>query len=225
MLTRTGVKLLDFGLAKAAPPPAAGATLTAEATRTKPITQQGTVVGTFPYMSPERVEGQDVDARSDIFSFGSVFYEMVTGRRAFSGKSHISVASAILEKELEPISTMRPLTPPALDHAIRACLAKDPEDRWQTVRDLLLELKWVTEASSHAGRSAPPGPHRRVRERLAWAVAALGIAIAVIAAAAWWRGTRASRPHLPMRLSAELPGKIIDRYRGSQLAPSPGSQD
>jgi serine/threonine protein kinase len=153
MLTRAGAKLLDFGLAKAAPPPAAGANLTAQGTRSIPITQEGTVVGTYQYMSPEQVEGRDVDARSDIFSFGSVLYEMVTGRRAFPGKSQVSVASAILEKEPEPIGTLRPLTPPALDHAIRGCLAKDPEDRWQTARDLLLELKWVAGAGSQTHRS------------------------------------------------------------------------
>src|SRR4030095_11627027 len=98
MVTRAGAKLLDFGLAKAAPLPASGANLTAEVTRATPLTQEGVVAGTFPYMSPEQVEGKEVDARSDIFSFGSVLYEMVTGRRAFSGRSQISVASAILER-------------------------------------------------------------------------------------------------------------------------------
>src|SRR6266850_1310793 len=118
MLTRTGAKLLDFGLAKVVAPSPAGVSSTAMATQTTPMTQEGALVGTFPYMSPEQVEGKEVDARSDIFSFGSVLYEMVTGRRAFSGKSSISVASAILEKYPEPIGTLRPLTPPALDHAI-----------------------------------------------------------------------------------------------------------
>src|SRR5713226_7778793 len=131
MLTKSGAKLLDFGLAKAAPPLAAGATLTAAATRTTPVTQQGTIVGTFQYMSPEQVEGKEVDTRTDIFSFGSVLYEMVTGQRAFPGKSQLSVASAVLEKDPEPISKLQPLTPPALDRTIRVCLAKDPEERWQ----------------------------------------------------------------------------------------------
>src|ERR1700682_1219525 len=123
MRTAAGTKLLDFGLAKAVPPLATGDTLTAAATRATPVTQQGTVVGTFQYMSPEQVEGKDVDARSDIFSFGSVLYEMVTGQRAFSGKSELSVASAVLEKDPEPISTLLPLIPPALDRAVRRCLA------------------------------------------------------------------------------------------------------
>ncbi len=221
MLIRTGAKLLDFGLAKPAAP-AAGAALTAEVTRATPLTQEGAVAGTFPYMSPEQIEAKEVDARSDIFSFGSVLYEMVTGRRAFSGKSSISVASAILEREPEPISTLRPLTPPALDHVIRVCLAKDPEDRWQTARDLLLELRWVAEAGSQAGAPAPASSHGRLRERLAWTVAALGIAIAALTAVGAWRGAGVSRQRQVVRLSAELsPGTFIDRFRGAQLALSP----
>ena len=135
MLTSGGAKLLDFGLAK----PAAlmsGATTTAVAAVQSPVTQEGTIVGTFQYMSPEQVEGKEVDARSDIFSFGAVLYEMVTGKKAFEGKSHLSVASAILEKEPAPISEVKPLTPPALDHVIRKCLAKIPDDRWQSAADI-----------------------------------------------------------------------------------------
>src|SRR5216683_1820099 len=123
MLTATGAKLLDFGLAKPAAPRTSAAILT-EVTQDSPVTEQGTIVGTFQYMSPEQVEGKDVDARSDIFSFGAVLYEMLTGQRAFLGKSHLSVASAILEKEPVPITTAKPLTSPALDHTIRKCLAK-----------------------------------------------------------------------------------------------------
>src|ERR1700687_1960544 len=166
MLTSSGAKLLDFGLAKAAPPLAAGTTLTAAATRTTPVTQQGTIVGTFQYMSPEQVEGNEVDARSDIFSFGSVLYEMVTGRRAFLGKSHLSVASAVLERDPEPISTLQPLTPPALDRAVRRCLAKDPEERWQTARDIALELKWIADSGPPVGAAGPltdrPSSHQGI---------------------------------------------------------------
>jgi len=124
MLTATGAKLLDFGLAKPAVALVSGSTLTVAA-RPSPMTQEGTVVGTFQYMSPEQVEGKELDGRSDIFSLGAVLYEMLTGKKAFEGKSQLSVASAILEKEPEAISAMKPLTPPALDHAIRRCLAKD----------------------------------------------------------------------------------------------------
>jgi serine/threonine protein kinase len=140
MLTPTGAKLLDFGLARPPMPTASLATLTAEAPRQSPLTQEGTIVGTFQYMSPEQVEGKELDARSDIFSLGAVLYEMLTGKRAFEGKSQLSVATAILEKEPTPISSVKPLTPANLDHAIRRCLAKDLEDRWQTARDLAVEL-------------------------------------------------------------------------------------
>src|SRR5256886_6836916 len=151
MLTKSGAKLLDFGLAKAAVPLTTGATLTAAATRTTPVTQQGTIVGTFQYMSPEQIEGKELDGRSDIFSLGAVLYEMVTGQRAFQGKSQLSVASAILEKEPEPISNVKPMTPPALDHAIRRALAKEVERRWQSAADLAGELQWIAEAGSQAG--------------------------------------------------------------------------
>jgi len=117
MLTPTGAKLLDFGLAKPAVPLTTGATLTAAATPTTPVTQEGTILGTFQYMSPEQIEGRELDGRSDIFSLGAVLYEMLTGQRAFPGKSQLSVASAILEKEPAPISVVKPLTPPALDHS------------------------------------------------------------------------------------------------------------
>src|SRR6266404_3831567 len=150
MLTSTGAKLLDFGLAKPAAPLASTITLTAAATQTTPVTQEGTIVGTFQYMSPEQIEGKELDGRSDIFSLGAVLYEMLTGQRAFPGKSQLSVASAILEKEASPISSIKPMTPPALDHAIRRCLAKDPEERWQTARDVALELKWIAEGGSQA---------------------------------------------------------------------------
>src|SRR5271157_1922993 len=135
MLTAAGAKLLDFGLAKESSPLATAATLTA-AIPTSPVTQQGTIVGTFQYMSPEQIEGKELDGRSDIFGLGTVLYEMLTGKKAFAGKTQLSVASAILEKEPAPISTIKPLTPPALDHTIRRCLAKELEKRWQSSADL-----------------------------------------------------------------------------------------
>src|ERR1700682_1515115 len=181
MLTGSGATLLDFGVAKAAPPLAAGETLTAAAARTTPVTQQGTIVGTFQYMSPEQVEGKEVDARSDIFSLGSVLYEMVTGRQAFPGKSQLSVASAILEKDPEPISTLQPLTPPALDRTIRVCLAKDPEERWQSARDLLLELKWIAGGGSQAASRSDDSAGRKTYSRLSWTlVAVMSLSILVL---------------------------------------------
>jgi Tol biopolymer transport system component len=150
MLTATGAKLLDFGLAKPASPLATLATLTASVPKPSPVTQEGTIVGTFEYMSPEQIEGRELDGRSDIFSFGAVLYEMLTGRRAFEGKSQLSVASAILEKEPQAIRTLKPMTPPALEQAVRRCLSKDPEERWQAARDLELELKWIAEGGAQA---------------------------------------------------------------------------
>jgi Tol biopolymer transport system component/predicted Ser/Thr protein kinase len=202
MLTKSGAKLLDFGLAKATLPLASGGTLTAMATRTTPMTQAGMIVGTFQYMSPEQVEAKELDARSDIFSFGSVLYEMLTGRAAFQGRSQLSVASAILEKDPEPMSTLQPMTPPALDRTVRKCLAKDSEDRWQTARDLLLELKWIAEAGSQAGVPAPVASHRKNRERTAWAIAALLALIAIVSTIGYVQ--RAPKPAQLMRLSAEL---------------------
>jgi eukaryotic-like serine/threonine-protein kinase len=180
MLPATGAKLLDFGLAKPSAPSIGGATLTAAATQSTPMTAEGTIVGTFQYMSPEQIEGKEMDGRSDIFSLGSVLYEMLTGQRAFPGKSQLSVASSILEKEPVPISTVKPLTPPALNHTIRRCLAKDPEDRWQTARDLELELKWIAEAGSHSGVPTPVASQRKLRERLAW-TSVVALAAAVLA--------------------------------------------
>jgi serine/threonine protein kinase/Tol biopolymer transport system component len=180
MLTPTGAKLLDFGLAKPAVAVASMATLTAAATQTTPMTQEGTIVGTFQYMSPEQVEGKELDGRSDIFSLGAVLYEMLTGQRAFPGKSQLSVASAILEKEPAPISSVKPLTPPALDHAIRRCLTKEPERRWQNAGDLARELEWVAESGSQAGVSAPISARSRTRERLAWTSTLIAASIATV---------------------------------------------
>jgi eukaryotic-like serine/threonine-protein kinase len=169
MITATGTKLLDFGLSKPAAPLANLATLTATAVPSSPVTEQGTIVGTFQYMSPEQVEGKELDSRSDIFSLGAVLYEMLTGKRAFEGKSQLSVASAILEKEPAPISTVKPLTPPALDHAIKKCLAKLTDERWQSASDLASELKWIGESGSQGGAPVTLATRRISRE------AALGI--------------------------------------------------
>jgi len=177
MLTKSGAKLLDFGLAKpmafvaAAQPAFSAATMTA----VSPITQAGSIVGTVQYMSPEQVEGKEADARSDIFALGCVLYEMAAGKRAFDGKSNLSVASAILEKEPEPISSIHSLTPPALEHVVMRALAKDPEERWQTASDLGRELKWVGQASTS---TLPLLPLRRRRH---WRTALVPAALAFVA--------------------------------------------
>ena len=200
MLTATGAKLLDFGLAKSASSLVDLAAMTVTKAES-PITEHGTIVGTFQYMSPEQVEGRELDGRSDIFSLGAVLYEMVTGQRAFAGKSQLSVASAILEKEPTPITSLRPLTPLALDHAIRTCLAKDPDERWQTGRDLSLELKWIGEAGSQVGAPAVAGRRSSsVRERIAWALAGVCIALLTWFGVAHLRSGPTVREHLHLSL-------------------------
>jgi eukaryotic-like serine/threonine-protein kinase len=213
MLTKSGAKLLDFGLAKAAVPPSAGVTLTAAATRTTPVTQQGMIVGTFQYMSPEQVEGKEVDARSDIFSFGAVLYEMLTGLQAFPGKSQLSVASAILEKEPAPISSTKPLTPPALDHAIKRCLAKHPDERWQSASDLAGELKWITESGSQAGpsvRAAAPG---KIQRALPWLVSFV-LLLALIVVTIWLRNSK------PIEQTMYFPAPMSFPVRDMAIAPN-----
>jgi len=181
MLTKSGAKLLDFGLARITPPTRSMSDLSSP-TMSRPITAEGTIVGTFQYMAPELLEGGEADARSDIFSFGAVLYEMATGRRPFEGRSQASLIAAILKESPRPISTLMPLSPPALDRAVSRCLEKDPNDRWQTARDLLLDLKWVAEAGSRAGIPVPVAARRKSRERLAWTLAgAGGIATALLA--------------------------------------------
>jgi len=176
MLTKAGAKLMDFGLAKAAsavaPPPSGLSMTQSTPAEAYALSTQGTIIGTFQYMSPEQIEGKEADARSDIFAFGAVLYEMVTGRRAFEGESQLSVASAILEKDPAPMSSINPLTPSALDRAVKKCLAKLPDGRWQSASDLASELHWIGEAGSLA--AAPPATsQRKVRERLGWAMSAV----------------------------------------------------
>ena len=153
MITKSGVKLLDFGLAKAMAPEAAKGSLTSLPTQ-QGLTQEGTILGTFQYMAPEQLEGKEADGRTDIFAFGAVLYEMATGRKAFSAGSQASLITAIMSSDPLPISSVLPMSPPALDRVVRKCLAKDPEDRWQSAADLGSELKWIAEGSA-AGVASP----------------------------------------------------------------------
>jgi Tol biopolymer transport system component len=181
MLTKTGAKLLDFGLAKSmAATPAAGLETMATATSTKPLTAEGSIVGTYQYMSPEQLEGKDADARGDIFSFGAVIYEMATGRAAFSGKTQASIIAAILAATPPPMTSLQPLTPPALERVVKICLAKDPDDRWQTAQDLKLQLEWIAEGGSQAGVPAPVVAQRKNRDRILAAFGSVGILAAVL---------------------------------------------
>src|SRR5258707_2311178 len=221
MLTPTGAKLLDFGLPKPVVTLASMARITA-APPSSPATEQGSIVGTFQYMSPEQVEGKELDGRSDIFSLGAVLYEMLTGQRAFEGKSQLSVASAILEKEPAPISTIKPLTPSALDRAIRRCPAKDPEDRWQTTRDLLLELKWIAEGGSQAAVT-PLGAAKRIGARwkrtLLWGVVSLLLA-AITGFAIWNLKPSPPRP-ITRAVITRTPGQRLAALEQPAVALSP----
>src|ERR1039458_1508739 len=196
MLTQSGAKLMDFGLAKPQPmvaggpasgaPPSftAGAATATGPSLISPLTTAGTIVGTIQYMSPEQLEGKEADARSDLFAFGSVLYEMATGKRPFEGKSQISLASSILEKDPEPLSALKPSTPPAFEHTVATCLQKDPEERFQTAHDVKLELQWIaTGSSARAMPALPASPSTwRKRERLSWAIASVvALALAVMA--------------------------------------------
>ena len=189
MLTKSGSKLLDFGLARPTAPSSTLATMSAATPLQSPVTQEGTIIGTFQYMSPEQIQGMEMDARSDIFSFGAVLYEMLTGQRAFEGKSQLSVASAILEKDPPPIRSLKPLTPANLDHTIKRCLAKDPEERWQNVKDLGSELKWNAEGGAKATGAVALTPAKKSREALAWLIAG-ALAITLLALAIWWRTSK-----------------------------------
>ena len=170
MLTKAGAKLLDFGLAKPAAGGGAagraGADLTASPTMAPPLTAQGTILGTFQYMAPEQLEGQEADARTDIFAFGAVLYEMLTGRKAFEGKSQASLIAAILEREPPPVASLQPATPASLDHVVRTCLAKDPENRFHSAHDLLVQLKWIRDQGSQAAPAVTPVPRGRSRNRV-----------------------------------------------------------
>jgi Tol biopolymer transport system component len=208
MLTKTGVRLMDFGLAKSLPASASATpslTLTLSSPAANmPLTEKGMIVGTFQYMSPEQVQGKEVDGRSDIFSLGAVLYEMVTGKRAFERKSHLSVAAAIVEDEPAPIASVKPMTSAVLDHAIVCSLAKNPEDRWQTARDLALELKWTAESGAQTGIVTPVGQRKAGRRWLTWSVAALlGITVAV--ATFLVRGQRPPPVTTPVRFEIRLP--------------------
>ena len=207
VLATTGAKLLDFGLAKPVSALASGMTLTADTPRVA-MTEEGMIVGTFQYMSPEQVEGKEVDGRSDIFSLGAVLYEMVTGNRAFEGKSHLSVANAILEKEPEPITSTKTLTPAALNHAIRKCLAKLPDERWQSASDLASELKWIGETGLQSGEALRVPTWRKNRERASLLLASMILIFAVLAGVGWWRA--ATRRPRPMHFNASIPFSAND---------------
>ena len=187
MLTKSGAKLLDFGLAKHEPGKSELSSAPDAATMTEPLTDKGTIVGTFQYMAPEQLEGAEADARTDIFAFGAVLYEMATGQRAFSGRSRASLITSIMTASPVPICEVQPMNPPALDHIVRSCFAKDPDDRIQTAHDLRLQLEWIAEGGSQAGVPVPIASYRRKQQRLAWSLTAIFGAVAIVMTAGYVR--------------------------------------
>ena len=182
VLTKQGAKLLDFGLAKVGPAPSSSG-MSIMPTIEKSLTADGTILGTFQYMAPEQLEGLDAAPRTDIFALGVVMYEMVTGRKAFEGRSQASLIASIINATPAPLSTLAPMTPPALERLIRVCLQKDPDERWQTAQDVATQLRWIAEGGSQIGAPAPVVARRRSREHMAWALAGL-FALAAVAAVA-----------------------------------------
>ena len=210
MLTKSGAarpgspqaKLLDFGLAKTGASITAAAGLSMLPTMPPNLTAQGTILGTFQYMAPEQLEGQDADARSDIFAFGAVVYEMLTGKKAFEGKSQASLIHAIIGIDPPPITARQPLAPHALDRIVRKCLAKDRDARWQSANDLHDALKWIDEAQSPVTPLAVAETRPRP-SLLPWAIATLGL---LIGAAGWFVGLRHPAEELPvLRLDVTTP--------------------
>lgn len=172
------VKLLDFGLAKltAAEPIASAETIN------KDLTGPGTILGTVRYMAPEQVEGKPVDARTDIFALGAVLYEMLAGRKAFDGKSQPSLIAAIMNVDPTPLSALSPTTPRALDRLVTRCLAKEPDDRWQTAHDLLIQLRWIAGRGTKGGAPAATGARAK---REPWTLAALAAGVLITAGMAF----------------------------------------
>ena len=199
VLTQSGPKLLDFGLAKLRGTGlvSGGAEASALPTQDKPLTDAHTILGTLQYMAPEQLEGKDTDARSDIFAFGALLYEMVTGEKAFDGNSQASLIAAILEKEPAPISQLQPLSPRALDRVLRTCLAKKPDNRWQSVEDVGRQLEWIAQGEQEA--AAPKEKNIRIPILVA---AAAALVAAVIA---WTLKPTPSSRSSPARFSLELP--------------------
>ena len=218
MLTRSGAKLLDFGLAKAfdpGTPSGVTAGVTHLLTEQKPLTDQGTLIGTVQYMSPEQLEGRDADARSDIFALGLVMYEMLTGRRAFVGKSKASLIAAILATEPPAINAVQPLTPPAMERIINICLEKDPDDRWQSAHDLKLELQGIAEGVSGViPQSAAPSQARKTL----WPLLALALALAAAVGYIAYDRARLHRIEPPSHLVIAAPEK--ERFNPYESAAS-----
>ena len=209
MLTKSGAKLMDFGLAKEcgmAPFAGVPSEMTQEQAK---LTVEGTIIGTFQYMAPEQLEGKEADARTDLFALGELIYEMATGQPAFAATSRASLIAAILTSEPVPMTALQAMTPPALERVVRKCLAKDPDERWQSASDLAAELRWISESGSQPG--APAGvsavaERKMWWSRAGWLVAALLLVLMIAGGGAWWFGAqqfpRAMYFNIPVTLPA-----------------------
>jgi len=221
MLTKSGAKLLDFGLAKLRQDVAPTTPLSQLPTADNAITAQGTILGTLQYMAPEQLEAREADARTDIFAFGAVVYEMATGNKAFAGKSQASVISAIMSSNPPPMSSLQPMTPQALDRAVKKCLQKESEDRWQSAKDLTDELKWIASesASGVAFAAAAATPARGGRRWVAVSAVACVVAAGVSALLVWV--LKPAAPKAVTRFSISLPPSQRMEALGKAIAISP----
>ena len=202
-LTKSGAKILDFGVAKLR-----DEAVVEMATRTTPLTSHGAVVGTVQYMSPEQLEGKPVDHRADLFAFGALMHEMLTGQRAFAGQSQASVIAAILTADPRPVSELVPTSPAALDRVVKSCLAKDPDERWQSASDLARELKWIAEGRAPASTGTIAAVAAPSRRSMPWGVAAMGVLVvaAAMAALGWVMHRPPAQP--VVRSSIVLPAGV-----------------
>ncbi|MFI5166976.1 MAG: protein kinase [Thermoanaerobaculales bacterium] len=207
MLTKSGPKLLDFGLAKLHAASHGIVDLAAQDTLSGPLTEQGAILGTLHYMAPEQLEGREADARSDIFAFGCLLHEMISGRRAFAGQTQANVIAAILKGEPAELSASGRSIPPAVDHIVKRCLEKDRADRFQTANDIVFAL---SQASAPAMTSRPPevamppvstGGWNKRRWQVAGGVALVGIAAVSLLV---WRGRG---PQGPATAAQAAPGR------------------
>ena len=227
MLTKIGAKLMDFGLARSAAPAGGAASgpvalshsPTVATPLSAPLTAEGTIVGTFQYMAPEQLEGREADARSDLWALGCVLYEMATGKRAFEGATQASLISSIMRDQPLSMGELAPLSPPGLERLVRQCLAKDPDDRWQSAGDVRRELEWIAAGTSAAAMPAITGAHRR---RVPAATLAIGagvvIAIAALVVAFGMRGSRGAAG-LARFMIASPAGNTLNSPAETELSP------
>jgi serine/threonine protein kinase len=201
LVGKAGAKILDFGLAKVE-----RESESADVVATKPLTAEGTILGTLQYMSPEQIEGQEADARSDIFAFGLVLYELITGKRAFDGKTRTSLVASILKDQPKPLSELQPLSPPALERVVATCLEKDPDKRWQSAREVKHALEWI---STESPKPPAPPPARR---NWIWP-AAVGALLVALSVSTWMLWFRPAPPAHAMRFQVKLPDNVtVNEY-------------